>query len=109
MTANPHFNGPEYQHEKDCQRLTTQIDRVRHYMLGVEWRTLDEISSATGDPVASVSAQLRHLRKDRFGSFVVDRRSRAGALYEYRVTSPKPKAGQLEMGFSTGPRKISGH
>jgi len=53
-----------------------------------DWRTLSEIGEATGDPVASVSAQLRHLRKRRFGAYIVDKRSRgdrALGLFEYRV------------------------
>ena len=32
---------------------------------GGDWRTLRSIADCTGDPEASVSAQLRHLRKDR--------------------------------------------
>jgi hypothetical protein len=52
------------------------------------WRTLDEIAHATGDPHASISAQLRHLRKPRFGAYVVEKRHRgapARGLYEYRL------------------------
>jgi len=54
------------------------------------WRTLAEISETTGDPPASVSAQLRHLRKPRFGGYTVDRRHMGGGLYQYRlVLHPK--------------------
>jgi hypothetical protein len=52
------------------------------------WRTLAEIEAATGDPQASISAQLRHLRKRRFGSSVVERRprgDRSAGLYEYAL------------------------
>lgn len=43
-----------------------------------------------GDPAASVSAQLRHLRKPRFGGFVVEKRPRGDrerGLWEYRLAS----------------------
>jgi hypothetical protein len=56
------------------------------------WRTLEEIHKTTlGEPVASISAQLRHLRKPRFGSYRVERRHRGdpgSGLYEYRVLPP---------------------
>jgi hypothetical protein len=54
-----------------------------------EWRTLSEISQTTGDPQASISAQLRHLRKPRFGSFRVEREYRGNGLYVYRVLPPR--------------------
>jgi hypothetical protein len=40
----------------------------------------------TGAPPASVSAQLRHLRKPRFGGFTVEKRYLRDGLYTYRVT-----------------------
>jgi len=54
---------------------------------------LSEIAAAAGDPEASVSAQLRHLRKPRFGSYVVEKRprgDRSAGLFEYRVSRPRP-------------------
>ncbi len=84
----PHFNGPVYDPELDQPRLARQHERIRDLMLDGAWRTLDEIATATGDPAASVSAQLRHLRKARFGGWVIDKRSRADrarGLYEYRM------------------------
>jgi hypothetical protein len=87
--APPRFNGPSYDHERDSQRLTGQIQRVFALMSDGTWRTLREIAEATGDPEASVSAQLRHLRKPRFGSHTVERRRRgveSSGLWEYRMT-----------------------
>jgi len=86
----PHFDGPEYDPHYDLRRLTTQHARVRTLMADGEWRTLEEIGEATGDPVSSISAQLRHLRKERFGSNTVLRRpsptiSRYRGLFEYRL------------------------
>lgn len=83
-----HFNGAEYVPALDDKRLTGQILRVFALMVDGRWRTLDEISRATGDPAASVSAQLRHLRKDRFGGHTVNRQARGDrtrGLFEYQV------------------------
>lgn len=89
MTYEPHFNGSDYQPELDFDRLSTQLDRILDLMIDGNWRTLDEISRATGDPSASISAQLRHLRKPRFGSYTVDKRrrgTRIAGLFEYKVS-----------------------
>ena len=82
------FNGPVYEPEFDKARLTGQILRVFDCMCDRRWRTLPEIERATGDPQASISAQLRHLRKDKFGNHVVDKRplgERSDGLWEYRL------------------------
>lgn len=82
------FNGPEYAPEYDRERLTGQLLRVFSLMRDAQWRTLDEISAATGDPPASISAQLRHLRKKRFGSHIVlraPRGDRSAGLFEYQL------------------------
>lgn len=89
---SPRFNGPKYIDKRDRPRLQKQHERVRDLMLDFRWRTLQEISDAVGAPAASVSAQLRHLRKPRFGSYLVELRLRGaddGGLYEYRVTPSK--------------------
>lgn len=87
----PHFNGADYDPQYDDPRLSTQHGRVKQVMLPGDWKTLFEISRLTGDPPASVSAQLRHLRKKRFGSYTVERRirgEREDGLYEYRLLPP---------------------
>jgi len=82
--------GPTYDPAVDGRRLQTQMLKIRDYMLGTTWHTLPEIEGATGYPQASISAQLRHLRKERFGSYVVEKRRRGtGGTYEYRVFPPK--------------------
>ena len=86
LTLN--FDGPCYEPVHDQARLTGQILRVWDLMRDGKWRTLREIENATGDPQSSISAQLRHLRKDRFGAHTVDRRARgerASGLWEYRL------------------------
>lgn len=82
------FDGPTYEVEYDKVRLSKQHERIRELMRDGQWRTLNEIGDATGDPVASISAQLRHLRKPRFGSWIVDKRRRGDeglGLWEYRL------------------------
>ncbi len=84
----PHFDGPAYDPEFDHARLTGQMGRIYELMADGCWRTLREIADVTGDPAASVSAQLRHFRKPRFGRHTVERQirgEREGGLYEYRL------------------------
>jgi len=88
MMTSPHFNGPVYSPTFDHARLTGQLLRVFRTMSDSAYRTLGEISNLTGDPQASVSAQLRHLRKARFGGHTVYKRPRGNrewGLWEYRL------------------------
>jgi len=94
MYHEPHFNGADYIPERDWTRLTTQIGRIFNCMKDSKWRTLKHIAEITGDPEASVSAQLRHLRKDRFGGHAVNRQHMNHGLYCYQVV---PAAKQQEM------------
>jgi hypothetical protein len=72
------------------------------------WLTLDELAKLTHYPPASISAQLRHLRKPKFGGFEVKKRPREfgrairgeefGTVWEYqlrrkarRILGPKRK------------------
>lgn len=82
------FAGAVYEPLADEIRLTRQALRIFSLMSDGEWRTLVEIAVETHDPPASVSAQLRHFRKRRFGSHLVDKRKRGfriGGLWEYRL------------------------
>jgi len=58
------------------------------------WLTLRELSQLTQYGEASISAQLRHLRKPRYGSYLVEKQVRRGlvlrdvehgAIWEYRL------------------------
>ncbi|HHT9137766.1 MAG TPA: hypothetical protein ACFYEK_11065 [Candidatus Wunengus sp. YC60] len=85
----PHFNGPEYVEQLDFNRLYKQWKNIRDLMLDGKWRTLGEIEEVLGYPQASISANLRHLRKFRFGNFNVYKRRKTYAgsgLYEYKLT-----------------------
>jgi predicted transcriptional regulator len=79
-----HFDGPAYDPAVDRARLSSQHRRLFQLMRDGRWRSLDEIARATGDPDASISAQLRHLRKPRFGGHRVEKR-RVARSWDYRV------------------------
>jgi hypothetical protein len=59
------------------------------------WLTLDELSKLTHYPPASISAQLRHLRKPEYGGYQVRKRQRVvgkvlrgedfGTVWEYQI------------------------
>jgi hypothetical protein len=70
----------------DFDRLQAQTREIYILMSDGEWRTLAEIEDRTGFPQASISAQLRHLRKQRFGSHNVEKQRRKDlAVWEYRI------------------------
>ena len=70
---------------------------------GQAWLTLRELARLTKFGEASISAQLRHLRKPWHGAYVVEKRRRegisrarpeqAGTLWEYRLR--RPSSGRL--------------
>ncbi|MGB2589808.1 MAG: hypothetical protein WAJ96_04100 [Candidatus Acidiferrum sp.] len=80
-------------------QLRKQREVIRDVMLSAgqcaTWLTLDELAKLTLYPPASISAQLRHLRKPRYGAFDVVKRCRTvdkamradgfGAVWEYSV------------------------
>lgn len=87
------FDGTTYDPAFDKDRLQRQIGRIYSCMIDGKWRTFSEIQKITQDPEASISAQLRNLRKERFGAYVINRRprgDRSDGLYEYQVLKPHP-------------------
>lgn len=89
MQLDLRFNGADYNRARDDARLTGQILRVWECMSDGKWRTLKDIAQQTGDPEASVSAQLRHLRKPRFGGHTVEREYITNGLYKYKLEVKK--------------------
>jgi hypothetical protein len=97
--------GPAYEQEHDEARLATQRDRIRDVMLSAgecsSWLTLREIELVTRYPQASISAQLRHLRKQEFGGYILEKRARGHrdcGRFEYRLTlAPYREAKQLDL------------
>ena len=84
------FDGADYVPKRDDVRLTGQLLRVWNVVCDEQWYSLKEIAERTGDPEASISAQLRHLRKPRFGAHLVERLHITRGFYKYRLT-PKLK------------------
>lgn len=96
--------GPAYDEAVDEPRLGRQLEVIRDLMLKKSPLTLREIRTLTGYPEASISAQLRHLRKVEYGSYRATKARRAGTetdlpasyagTWEYTV---KPPAGQASL------------
>ena len=85
------FDGSDYDHERDSERLKTQLQIIEDFMDSNGYKTLQQIADATGFPAASVSAQLRNLRKARFGARTVEKKHIKNGLYSYRLL---PKEGE---------------
>lgn len=72
--------------EYDARRLRSQRDIIRDVMLSAAecetWLTLGELRAVTRYGEASISAQLRHLRKAENGGYEIVKRHREGALPE---------------------------
>jgi len=90
----PQFDGAVYDSKKDWARLSGQILRIWRIIQDGKWRTVEEINSrimvehSHYDPECSISAQLRNLRKERFGGHIIEKRRRGeeeSALWEYRL------------------------
>lgn len=70
----------------DCARLEGQTRKIFELMKDGRFRTLAEIESVTGYPQPSISSQLRHFRKIRFGGHTLNKRRRNdGAQWEYQL------------------------
>lgn len=80
------FDGSTYDAKRDSNRLGDQYLRVLNAMSDGKWHTLNELSEQTGDGIASISARLRDMRKERFGSHKVEREYVGGGLFQYRLT-----------------------
>lgn len=87
---------------QNCRDDATQLTTIRTLMLAAAargaWLTLGEIAYITEFGEASISAQLRHLRKARHGRYSVEKRvrrpdqaasGRTDGVWEYRVMAPK--------------------
>jgi hypothetical protein len=71
----------------DFDRLQGQTRRIFNLMSDGNFRTLQEIEEITGDPQSSISCQLRHLRKLRFGGHTVNKQRRFidKGVWEYQL------------------------
>ena len=92
------FHGSDYVPSRDRARLTSQLEAIRQVMSDGQFRTLGEIEQATGAPQASVSAQLRNLKKPRYGGYRLEKAYQGRGLYRYRLL-PSVGSGQMEMAW----------
>ena len=81
----PEFDGDDYVSRRDKPRLTLQIHQVRMYMENNDWLSVKQISDDLNFPEASVSAQIRNLRKEKFGNRIGERRYQGNGLYEFKL------------------------
>ena len=92
----PEFDGDDYQTERDKPRLTDQLQNIKLHMENKGFVRVSDIARKFGYPEPSVSAQIRNLRKERFGSRTVTRRYRGNGIYEFKL-EPLKKDPQFEM------------
>lgn len=86
------FGGSTYDEDIDRSRLKGQLADVFKLMEDGAWRSLREISLATGHPEASVSARLRDIRKKEFfKNYTTNSRRRTAGTWEYRVVRSEPE------------------
>jgi hypothetical protein len=90
---------PAWHSRLTCAGRRRQRDVLCDVMLSARqcetWLTLEELAKLTHYPQASISAQLRHLRKPEYGGYMVDKRPRAldaalrgedfGTVWEYEL------------------------
>lgn len=85
--------GATFQESLDGERVRTQMQVIRDFMLSHDFVTLSEIEHCLKYPSASISAQLRHLKKDKFGGYELEKKrlsiNNAGT-WLYKLTSREP-------------------
>lgn len=90
--SNVGFAGSDFVEELDGARLRGQIKAIHDLMRDGTWRTLEEIELAFESRYgqASISAQLRNLRKKPLNMTVLKRRrgQREHGLFEYKLLKP---------------------
>lgn len=86
----PRFRGRTIVESVDTPRLESQQQRVTALMSDGRFRTLAQISAATGYPEASISARLRDATRPEHGGFLKDRERVPGerGLWRYRLRKP---------------------
>jgi predicted HTH transcriptional regulator len=85
--------GPAYSEVLDGARIQKQHEVIRDFMLNNGWFTLAELHEELGYPEASISAQLRHLRKPAFGEYQVEKQRRGlKGTWVYSVLPPRRRA-----------------
>lgn len=81
------FDGATFDAKRDGSRLFAQLQDVRAAMSDHDWHTLPELHAALGHPEASISARIRDLRKERWGSHMIERKHVGAGLWAYRMST----------------------
>ena len=81
------FDGVDVKPGVDNVRLNGQLLDIFECISDMGWYSLKDIEEETGHGQASISAQLRNLRKSRFGGYIIDRKRAfdGSGLYLYRL------------------------
>jgi hypothetical protein len=83
-----------HESEHSAEHSETQLNTIRDLMLSAAgrgaWLTLGEIARLTEIGEASVSAQLRHLRKWQHGRYLVQKRLRASGAMAAGASRQEP-------------------
>lgn len=88
------FDGKTFSQVLDGVRLTGQLLAVYSSLSCGQWLTFKEIQAMNAardqrhDSEAGISARIRDLRKEKFGSHIIERRRRGSAtsgIWEYRL------------------------
>lgn len=80
------MSGASSQLALDIDKQSTIRGKVLLLMLDHEFHSLEELERRCGGTVASVSARVRDLRKQKFGGYSVERvRVGTTGLYMYRI------------------------
>jgi hypothetical protein len=108
--------GPAIDVALDGDRALTQMEVIRDVLLSAAecaesaavrmmragmppedggWMSLHELAGLTGYGEASISAQIRNLRKERFGAYLIAKRKRGmdkQGAWEYRILGRAERA-----------------
>lgn len=79
------FDGESFDEARDGSRLRSQLGIVFRILCDGKPHTLDELAEAAGCSVASSSARVRDLRKDKFGGHRIHREYLGGGVWLYRM------------------------
>jgi hypothetical protein len=83
----PAFDGVTYDHDRDYERLMSQLNQVFEIMKDGKWYTIQDVTArVTHGTETSISEKIRSLRKDKHGAHTVERRYLSNGLYEYKLT-----------------------
>jgi transcriptional antiterminator len=85
LNDSAEFDGDDYDSDRDKERLTKQRDKIRMYMEGRNYLTVKEVAEVLNYPENSVSAQMRNLRKEKFGGRIVHREYFGNGLYKFKL------------------------